>query len=87
MKNLANCKPTEFFAQAYKTKKAAEKWMKSMGVFEIRNRKPDLVKITQEMTPEEKKKLNDEMHNLLNELQAGITDGVLDITVKADKDC
>lgn len=39
------------------------------------------------MTPEEKKKLNDEMDNLLNELQAGITDGVLDITVKADKDC
>ena len=60
MKNLANCKPTEFFAQAYKTKKAAEKWMKSMGVFEIRNRKPDLVKITQEMTPEEKKEAFEE---------------------------
>jgi len=39
------------------------------------------------MSPEEKKKLNDEMDNLLNELQASITEGTLDITVKADKDC
>lgn len=60
MKNLANCKPTEFFAQAYKAKKAAEKWTKNMGVFEIRNRKPDLVTITQEMTPEEKKEAFEE---------------------------
>lgn len=54
MKNLANCKPTEFFKQAYKTKKAAEKWMKDTNIIELRGRIPELVKITKEMTEEEK---------------------------------
>lgn len=54
MKNLANCKPTEFFKQAYKTKKAAEKWMKDTNIIELRERIPELVKITKEMTEEEK---------------------------------
>lgn len=54
MKNLANCKPTEFFKQAYKTKKAAEKWMKDVNFIELRGRIPELVKITKEMTDEEK---------------------------------
>lgn len=54
MKNLANCKPTEFFKQAYKTKKAAEKWMKDVNFIELRGRIPELVKITKEMTEEEK---------------------------------
>lgn len=54
MKNLANCKPTEFCKQAYKTKKAAEKWMKDTNIIELRGRIPELVKITKEMTEEEK---------------------------------
>lgn len=54
MKNLANCKPSEFFKQAYKTKKAAEKWMKDTNIIELRGRIPELVKITKEMTEEEK---------------------------------
>lgn len=54
MKNLANCKPSEFFKQAYKTKKAAEKWMKNVDFLELRGRIPELVKITKEMTDEEK---------------------------------
>ena len=53
MKNLANCTPTEFFKQAYRTKKAAEKWMKKNGILEIRSRMPELVKITDTMTKEE----------------------------------
>lgn len=53
MKNLANCKPTEFFKQAYKIKKAAEKWMQATGILEIRNRVPELVKITDTTTKEE----------------------------------
>lgn len=54
MKNLANCKPSEFFKQAYKTKKAAEKWMKDVDFIELRSRMPELIKITKEMTDEEK---------------------------------
>ena len=53
MKNLANCRPTEFFKQAYKTKKAAEKWMKDINIIEVRNRIPELKKITKDMPREE----------------------------------
>lgn len=60
MKNLANCKPTEFFKQAYKTKKAAEKWMKDLDVINIRGRVPELIKIEKESTPEERKEAFEE---------------------------
>lgn len=53
-KNLANCKPTEFMAQAYRIKKKAEKWMKDIGLAEIRGRKPDVEPIPFEASEEER---------------------------------
>ena len=52
MKNLANCKPSEFLRQANRIRKSASKWLKDVNVFEIRRRKPDGY---DDMTEEEKK--------------------------------
>ena len=56
MKNLATCTPSEFFKQAVKVKRAAEKWMKDVNFLEIRARFPELVKIEKDMSQEEKEK-------------------------------
>ena len=54
MKNLANCKPTEFFKQTLRIKRNVEKWLTSEDITEIRKRIPDLEKEKAGMTPEEK---------------------------------
>lgn len=84
MKNLANCKPTEFFKQAYKTKKAAEKWTKDLGIIELRNRKPDLVKITKEMTPEEKQEAFEENRRRIKKAGFENTMEILEKALGAD---
>lgn len=40
MKNLANCKPSEFLRQTVKIKKSVEKWLKLTDLMNIRKRKP-----------------------------------------------
>lgn len=42
MKNLANCKPSEFLRQTVKIKKSVEKWLKLTDIMNIRRRKPDI---------------------------------------------
>lgn len=42
MKNLANCKPTEFFAQTNKIRKAVQKWITVTNLMEIRRRVPKI---------------------------------------------
>lgn len=42
MKNLANCKPSEFLRQTVKIKRAAEKWVKDTGLMELRLNAPQL---------------------------------------------
>ena len=41
MKNLANCKPSEFLSQTVKIRRAAEKWLTATEVLEIRKRMPN----------------------------------------------
>lgn len=41
MKNLANCKPTEFIAQTAKIKEAVKEWMDVTKFMSIRNKKPE----------------------------------------------
>lgn len=53
MKNLANCKPSEFLRQTSKIRKSASKWLADTGVLEIRKRQPQ---IPEGATEEEKKK-------------------------------
>ena len=42
MKNLANCKPSEFLRQTNKIRRAAEKWLKITDIMEIRKTLPEL---------------------------------------------
>lgn len=41
MKNLANCKPSEFLKQTNRIRKSVEKWLKVTDVMSIRRRKPE----------------------------------------------
>jgi len=54
MKNLANCTPTEFLRQTIKIKRLVESWLTSEDIKEIRARMPELEKVTESMTKEER---------------------------------
>lgn len=60
MKNLANCKPSEFLRQTYKIKNSVEKWLTTTEILEIRKNLPTLTKMTPDMTDEERKKVFEE---------------------------
>ena len=46
MKNLANCKPSEFLAQTFKIKKSVQDWLDVTQIMDIRKTKPqDLIKL------------------------------------------
>lgn len=53
MKNLANCKPSEFLRQSNKIRKSVENWITVTDIMNIRNKKPV---IKEGATEEEKKK-------------------------------
>lgn len=53
MKNLANCKPSEFLKQTNRLRKALEKWMNDINLNEIRQRIPTLEIASKDATPEE----------------------------------
>lgn len=57
MKNLANCKPSEFVKQTSKIRKAANKWLIDTGVLKIRAQQPD---IPDDATEEEIQKAQEE---------------------------
>ena len=48
MKNLANCKPSEFLRQTNRIRKVAEKWLTSTNILNIRKTQPILEGKTQE---------------------------------------
>ena len=43
MKNLANCKPSEFLAQTFKIKKSVKEWLDVTEILTIRQNTPDLI--------------------------------------------
>ena len=55
MKNLANCKPSEFLKQCNRVRKSVEKWLTDTEIMEIRKRLPD-IPVT--ATPDERKAAN-----------------------------
>ena len=66
MKNLANCKPSEFLKQSIRIKRNVEKWLTSEDIKEIRKRLPKYEKILNTMTAEEKGEIllrNQQMKN------------------------
>lgn len=57
MKNLANCKPSEFLTQTNKIRKSVAKWLTATEIHEIRKRVP---KYDDKMTDEERENLTNE---------------------------
>lgn len=55
MKTLANCTPTEFLKQTSLIRKSVSKWLKDTDIMNIRARMPELTKITDDMSDEERK--------------------------------
>ena len=51
MKNLANCKPSEFLQQTNRIRKSVGKWLTDTDILNIRQRKP---KISDDATKEER---------------------------------
>ena len=54
MKNLANCKPSEFLKQTNRIRKAAEKWLTGTGILDIRKRLPEIQALDETMDEAEK---------------------------------
>lgn len=55
MKNLANCKPSEFLRQTNKIRKAVGKWLTDTQIMEIRKRLPAYETAPANATAEERK--------------------------------
>lgn len=72
MKNLANCKPSEFLKQTNKIRKAVANWLTATDIVNIRKRKP---RINDDMSDEEKQKALSEQ---VNENFNTILDTILD---------
>ena len=60
MKNLANCKPSEFLAQTVRIKNSVKGWLDATKVIEILNTKVDYKKLSDNPTAEEKKAVLEE---------------------------
>lgn len=55
LKNLANCKPTEFVKQTVRIKKSVEKWLEATDIMNIMQKKPEkLEMLTDDMKPDER---------------------------------
>lgn len=75
MKNLSNCKPSEFLKQTFKIKKSVADWLDATKFLEIRKNVPEL-KDLKGLTGEErekainenKKKINDQIMKNLSDI-------------------
>ena len=72
MKNLANCKPSEFFVQTNKIRKSVAKWLTVTEIHEIRKRLP---KYDDKMEAEERAKVRREQ---MQKNMEAILDAVLE---------
>lgn len=82
MKNLANCKPSEFLVQTNKIRKAVGKWLTDTRILDIRRRLPVYEQATPDMSAEEKVALIRRNKELLDkqsrENLSSILDAMLD---------
>lgn len=72
MKNLANCKPSEFLAQTNKIRKAVSKWLTVTDIMNIRKNMPEL---PEEISEEDRKKA---MAEQAKENLSAMLDAILD---------
>ena len=72
MKNLANCKPSEFLTQTNKIRKSVGKWLADTDAMNIRKRVPHL---TEEMSDEEKQRA---LEKQVSENSTAILDAIME---------
>ena len=76
MKNLANCKPSEFLKQTNRIKKSLEKWMTDIDLKKIRSQLPEVTDIPkdadditrQRIIEENKQKMKDQAYKNLSKI-------------------
>lgn len=82
MKNLANCKPSEFLKQTSLIRKAVQKWLKATDIMNIRKNLPDIEVVTPDMDAETAEKVASEnrrkTEEQMNRNFSAILDAVLD---------
>lgn len=68
MKNLANCKPSEFLSQTNKIRKSVEKWLKLTNIINIRKRMPvGMPEITADLSSDELEAVNKKRRQMMME--------------------
>lgn len=68
MKNLANCKPSEFLSQTNKIRKSVEKWLKLTDIINIRKRMPvGMPEITADLSNDELEAVNKKRRQMMME--------------------
>lgn len=72
MKNLANCKPSEFLAQTNKIRKSVEKWLTITDILNIRKNQPEY---KDGMTKEERQ---EEMQKQIRKNLSDMLDAILE---------
>ena len=83
MKNLANCKPSEFLKQTNRIRKSVEKWLRLTDIMSIRKRVPTgMPEITADLSDDEKeavtKKRKEMIFEKAQENLSAILDACLD---------
>lgn len=76
MKNLANCKPSEFLRQTNRIKKSLEKWMTDIEFKKIRSQLPEMTDIPKDadditrkrIMKENKQKMKDQAYKNLSKI-------------------
>lgn len=76
MKNLANCKPSEFLRQTNRIKKSLEKWMTDIEFKKIRSQLPEMTDIPKDadditrkrIMEENKQKMKDQAYKNLSKI-------------------
>lgn len=86
MKNLATCKPTEFFKQTVKIKKAVEKWLTDTDIMNIRKNVATPSPITKDMTDEEKRAAVDDFRKRSEEQAMANMSKILDAIMEEHPD-
>ena len=86
MKNLANCKPSEFLKQTVRIKKSAEKWMDATQIIRIRETAPDMKFVDEDMNDEEKSKILAENRKALKKQQRKNLSKIFDAMMEENAD-
>lgn len=87
MKNLANCKPSEFLRQTNRIRKSVENWLKITDVMSIRKRMPEgMPEITKDMSKDEARAVLEKRQEMMAEQSQRNLKAMLDAMLDSHPD-